>query len=1103
MAYTYPEIKAFQGLFSQANSFTVPDGALETADNIVINRDGVIAKRRGYYQYYNPSSDTLNALILYQSKLLAVFSDKIGYFTDTGSSPSYTGTRTTLSGATVAVTGTRTARSAQSNKNLYFTTDNGVLKLEAYTGTIYKAGVPPATDIRANFAAANGPIGDGTDVTTDAFNGTSVAWRLLFGRRDANDNLLLGVPSDIVTLTNSASTAQAWARVSNVVTITTTAHNLVSGMTIYVENSLTGGVVGANPVLDGAYSVTVLTSSTFTIASTDTDDTGTLSWFCQRATLIEASIPSEITSTTDGYFYQLYRSSQTVSDSATPDADFKLIDEQVLTSAQITAGFLSYTDDIDDILRGAELYTNPNSQEGELQANDRPPLCDDMILFKNHMLYANCNTRHLLNLQIVDPASLTAADYFEIKVDTTTRRYVARGAASTSVANRTVKSTSITSSSGLRVDYVAHGLADGDSVYVSNITGGTLTAGTYYVRDTAADSFRIATSIGGSAVAYNSETALYFQGVRTLETTQTSKAWVRASNVVTVTSTAHGLSVGMQVYVSASSGGSPEVTTGLYTIVSVPTDDTFTFAETAADDASGNTLSYAPFQPMFHLDSFSSSTSVKLRNTAQGIVKAINRDTSSLVYAKYTSGIDEIPGKFRLQAKGFTGAMYVRASSSTPAVAVSPTLPTSFSTGTQVYSRNDDLPNIIAVSKIGEPEAVPLSNQFAAGASNQDILRIVPLRDSVIILKADGVFRMNGDSTGNFQIVPLDTTVICVAASTVAVLNNQVLALTNQGVCLITDSTVEIVSRKIEDPLAAVIGNTAIATESAAVAYESDRTYMLSTIDTGESTTTITYIYNVLNDTWTTSSDLLFSGGLPGPNDTMYLITDTDLLLKERKNKSRIDYCGQNYDITVESITDAMTSAVIVSSTIAPAVGMVIVKSENFTRIKSVTDLGAGSRYTCEFERASNLEASDALSMYAGYTSTIKLAPFHGGLVGRMKQFSQFQIHQRDDSTSRLLVSFISNTYGGGNTMTWRSETVRPLLGFGNDPFGLTPFGQSDSTTFQFASQPAPIIRTYIPIWQQRSTFIQPLLEHISAGEAMNIQAMAFAVRSYGERVSR
>ena len=37
MAFQFPEVRKFLGLFAQANSFVLPDGAMEKANNIVFN----------------------------------------------------------------------------------------------------------------------------------------------------------------------------------------------------------------------------------------------------------------------------------------------------------------------------------------------------------------------------------------------------------------------------------------------------------------------------------------------------------------------------------------------------------------------------------------------------------------------------------------------------------------------------------------------------------------------------------------------------------------------------------------------------------------------------------------------------------------------------------------------------------------------------------------------------------------------------------------------------------------------------------------------------------------------------------------------------------
>lgn len=995
------------GLYSQENSFTVPDGALEQANNVVLSKDRVISKRRGFYQYYDPSSDTLNSLHLYENRLVSVFTNKISYLTNTGSTPNLTATSTTLSGATVAVTAPRVSRSVQSNNNLYLTSDSGMLKLESFDGTVYKSGTPPALDLRGRFVGGvNGPIA----------SDTQVAWRIVFGRRDSNDNLILGVPSDVFAIANTAEDG-SWTRTANVVTVTTTdPHGIPTGEAWYITVLTSTG--GSPEVTLGVYQATSTGASTFTFSQTAADDGSgnTLTYVVNYKTRLEFSVPTEITTVNDGYFYQIYRSSKAPSSADTPEADYKLIDEQKLTTAEITANLVVYDDEIDDILRGAELYTNPNSREGELQANDRPPLCNDVTLFKNHVIYGRCTSRHLLDFSVIDSTALVSGDFVEVKVDATTRRYVAR----TGVGNATVSATATFVATTITVNYTAHGLVVGDTIYVTDAVGtGTLPAGTYAVATTpTADSFTFTASATPTTL-----TKLDFQGV----------------------------------------------TNGTY--------------------------------PIFQLNSASTSASLRLRDTASGLVKAINRDDSSLVYAKYISGLTETPGKMRLQAKAFTGVIYLRANSAAAGAGFSPILPDSFVSGDQVFSRNDVQPNFLYVSKVGEPEAVPLVNNFPVGARNKEILRVVALRDCVIVLKEDGVFRLNGDAVSNFSVTALDNTVFCLEASSVGLLNNEVFAFSNQGVCRISDSSVQIVSRTIEDPIAAIVGSSSLATNAQAVTYESERLYILSTLNVNETSNTIVYAYNALNDSWVTW-DTTFKQGVIGPNDTLYLITTGNKIHKERKNQTKIDFCGQNYATTVNTVASDALSATITVTGAAPVAGDAIVKSDVFSKIVTVT--GGSNPFTVTFARATNLAASDSVILYAKYDSAIKLAPFHAGLVGRMKQFSQMQVHLRDEAISVLDISYTGATYGGSELITWRASAIGSTGGgWGSLPWGFFPWGETDGINKTVGTRNAPIIRVYVPLFQQRNTFIQPFFEHKVAGEAINIQAIAFAVRSYGERTSR
>ena len=137
-----------------------------------------------------------------------------------------------------------------------------------------------------------------------------------------------------------------------------------------------------------------------------------------------------------------------------------------MTQAQLASDAVFFTDTIPDVLRGVYLYTNENSGEGESQANNQPPLCQDMTYFKSFAFYANCSTPQMLNVAVINPLVMSATDYIEINLNSVTRKYVAE----TGVANQTVLGTVANNSGALRITYPVHALANGWTVFISNAT---------------------------------------------------------------------------------------------------------------------------------------------------------------------------------------------------------------------------------------------------------------------------------------------------------------------------------------------------------------------------------------------------------------------------------------------------------------------------------------------------------------------------------------------------------------------------------------------------------------------------------------------------------
>lgn len=180
-----------RGLYTSPNNLSgVPQGALEVADNIVINSKNVADSRRGQTQYGEPlavGSGQVNKIFNYASSLIASYDNKLAYDSGDGVWVPYSGTYTDPAAE-------YKMRSLEALKNFYFTTDQGVYKIDAITSTPRKAGVVKALGGTGVLSGVSGFLPDNT----------AVAYRLVWGYRDANNNLLLGSPSQRLVVSNSS-----------------------------------------------------------------------------------------------------------------------------------------------------------------------------------------------------------------------------------------------------------------------------------------------------------------------------------------------------------------------------------------------------------------------------------------------------------------------------------------------------------------------------------------------------------------------------------------------------------------------------------------------------------------------------------------------------------------------------------------------------------------------------------------------------------------------------------------------------------------------------------------------------------------------------------
>ena len=225
-------------------------------------------------------------------------------------------------------------------------------------------------------------------------------------------------------------------------------------------------------------------------------------------------------------------------------------------------------------------------------------------------------------------------------------------------------------------------------------------------------------------------------------------------------------------------------------------------------------------------------------------------------------------------------------------------------TENSVFSDNEEKPNRIYYSKIQQPEAVPLVNFFDVGSQDREILRIFPLRDSLFVFKKDGLFRVSGEAP-DFVVSLFDSSCILIAPDSVAVSNNNIYCWTTQGISIVSEQGVEVISRNI-DNIVLELGSSNYANFSTAtwgIGYESDNSYTAFTVvDQSDTSAQIGYRYDQVTQTWTTIDKDYTCGVIHQADDKMYVgAGDTNAIEQERKQFSRLDYADRELPLTLES----------------------------------------------------------------------------------------------------------------------------------------------------------------------------------------------------------
>ena len=498
-------------------------------------------------------------------------------------------------------------------------------------------------------------------------------------------------------------------------------------------------------------------------------------------------------------------------------------------------------------------------------------------------------------------------------------------------------------------------------------------------------------------------------------------------------------------------------------------------------------------------------------DTKLSLIRVLNRQPQLQVYAYDSSdpGGSSLPGDFFLQEQGISRVQFgVSSSRSTcwfPALTTTP-------------SDNLSLPGGSLgsgfCSKFQQPEAVPVANTISVGNKNFEWLRCLPLRNSVIVLKADGCFQLTGTAFP-FTVTTLDLGTILVAPETPTVMNNQVFAYTNQGVVAITETGPGIVSRPIENLLQVISSYLYpnFPKVTFGTSYETDRKWIMSTISAadGFTTPTLQYVYDIITQTWTTYKYPVPIWDLKeSPTEhRLYAASASELypfVFQERKSFTNSDFADIEIPTTIVSFSGRTLE---VSDTTGAKVGWSIAQlttqGDNepsiVTQISKITNIVDDTHLMVE-----DSVTWDLGPVFTAYEQPIAIdvmfTPIVGGPVttsgnnvaadpATVKFFQEanflFQSIQFNALTAYFTTDFITSA------VPVPIVPVQPEGGWGDAEWGPPPWGGGVSSTQS--------IRTYVPIAARRAHWLNLELKLSEAMSNFTLAGIALTYRTTTTRV--
>lgn len=1013
-----------KGLYTDSNQLSsIPEGSLSVADNVIIDRTDIIEPRRGNTQYGNTfglENDRSSQLLTYKNRILIHYNNTL-LFNDNPHDNINDGNFLEFDGIFEELEPGRRIRSRESNKNLYFTTKDGVKKISAKTADDLTTAVNYITDAGAAKAL---------DVTGDLISNpdgflppnSEVAYRIVWGYKDSNDNLLLGSPSSRVVVSNFTQTN------ANV--------NLKFVIPDSVDTSLYFYQVYRTAVFTAIGSLTI----------DDIDPGDEMQLVIED--FVTTQVPGDVVEVEDiapedfrqgGLFlYTNPNSGDGIGQANEPPPKAKDItmyqstlfyantesraraDLAILSVSNLVSGASSIT--IDDTINPSQTYTFFGKEEvTDLDFNSYigaiPNDLDGKYCLVNsagdkrkyYVWYDNTKTTQQVDFSNyigTVPVDLEGQGFVLYTPDDEVTYYVWYDSGTT-IDPGTLPGSPLTGFFGIRVDISSFAVALPNTNVNEQLAD--LTAQAILLNDINGD-FDVVHVAPNNIINIESES---FDDSRAISLQTLDKGF--SYTAVTPTNSDPGNDVLVNTDVAGRTGFRVNVSRGITTTINIA--DATAAAILEQDNAAdfdvvylggtivtltttnnGNTTDAEDSQILANqisngfvinvaqqgdgedallnqvLLSAAASPSQRIDETARSLVNVINKNSNGTVYAFYLSGANDLPGLMLLESRDIgINQFSVVANNSPTGEAFNPSLPPA--AGAQPFTgETETKPNRVYFAKLQQPEAVPILNFIDVGPEDKEISRILSLRESLFLLKEDGIYRLTG-ANGAYAVDLFDESTQIIAPDSAVVLNNQIYCLTNQGIVVISDTGVNIISSDIDDIVKLISSsNYDFKFTSFGVSYETDRSYLLwLPSSTSDDVATQALRYSTVTSTFTIFPIAKTCGLVNSINDKLYLGTsDTNFIEQERKTFNRTDYADREYDLIIpaDSVDDNILK---LSSTQNVKIGDALVQNQYLTiseynQLLSKLDLdpgtGAPEEAKFDFTSYTGLIPSDLHSKY-------------------------------------------------------------------------------------------------------------------------------------------